>query len=77
MNVVSLLKNCFLCQWLCCQVWLSGDGGNFFTKLYKFESPHDRPPLFSAGYRYETGIWAVLTHNTNADDRMLCVGKTG
>jgi len=59
------------------QVWLSGDGGNFFSKLYKFESVHHQPPLFTDGYRYETGIWAVLSRNQNADDRMLCVGKTG
>jgi len=58
-------------------VWLSIDGGNFFTKIHKFVSPTDSPPMFTAGYLYESGIWAILTRDANPDDRMLCIGKTG
>jgi len=47
-----------------------------FERIYKFDSAHDTP-MFTAGYRYETGVWAVLTRDANPDDRMLCIGKTG
>jgi len=59
---------------LCCQVWLSVDGGNFFSKIHKFASRPNRPPMFTAGYRYESGIWAILTRDATPT---LCIGKTG
>ena len=76
-NVLDVFK-CNVCVHLfCLQVWLSVDGGNFFMKIYKFASPTDSPPIFTSGYRYESGIWAILTRHANADDRVLCIGKTG
>ena len=53
------------------------DGGNYFSKIHQFVSPIDVPPLFAAGYWYDSAIWTVLTHDSDPDKRVLCVGKTG